>query len=142
MRCNSSLFRDVGVSPATILTFHLHGSPQAVSCLGIELFQAMEHFINILAPCLCFVWTRRFLFLKAQAHGHLTDVFLGYEAQGPDDAQRIVAHRHAGLHGRDGALEGHVHQQRGDEVVLMMSQGNLVVAVIAGIFKQRLAPVP
>ena len=60
------------------------------------------------------------------------DVLFGDKAEGADDGEGIVLHRHGGTHGVEGAFVEEVHEHGGKEVVLMMPQGNLVETMLHG----------
>jgi hypothetical protein len=69
------------------------------------------------------------------------DVLFGNKAEGADDGEEIMLHGHGGAHGMEGTFVEEVHEHGGKEIVLMMSQGNLVEAMLYGKAEHGLATI-
>ena len=70
------------------------------------------------------------------------DVGLLTETERADDGERHLAHAEFGRHGGKMTLEGEVHQGGVDDVVLMMTEGNLRTAKLLGQVEELLAALP
>ena len=74
--------------------------------------------------------------------GQCGDVCLVHQAKRTDDGEGKLAHPEQGRHGGESALVGEVHQQRLENVVHVMPQGNLVAPALLGEGKQGLTAIP
>ena len=82
------------------------------------------------------------LFFIALLFGIGPDVGLLTETERPDDGEWHLAHAELDGHGGEMALEGEVHQGGVDDVVLMMTEGNLRTAKFLGQVEELLAALP
>lgn len=69
------------------------------------------------------------MFLEASEGGEVLYLLLGDEAEGTDERDGVVLEGEDGGDGGERALEGHVHEEGVDDVVLMMTESHFVESV-------------
>ena len=74
--------------------------------------------------------------------GQCLEVGLVHQAEGTDDGHVELLHHQPRRHGGEGALEGLVHEERHEDVVHVVPQGDLVTTQFVGGGKELLATVP
>ena len=113
-----------------------------IARLGIELFHTAEQGSNVAPSGGFLVWTLLVLLLVVLGFGYGNDVVFLNQNERTDDSEGHLAHLQLRRHRREAAFVEQVHQCSVDYVVLMVAQGNLVVAVSLCISKELLAPIP
>ncbi len=87
-------------------------------------------------------WAELFLGFVATERGITAEVGFLYQAQGTNELQGHLIHLQLGVDGGEVTLEDEVHEERFDNVVLMMAESYLVAAEFACSIEERFASVP
>ena len=120
----------------------LEGTPDAVAHFGVQLLETVVDLLDVRAVRVCLVGTDFLLLLIALLFGVSLDVSLWDEAERTYDRKRHLAHLQQGGHRAESALEAEVEQDRMDDIVLMVAEGNLVTAEFLCEIEHLLAAVP
>ena len=119
-----------------------HARPKAIAGFGIQRLQPGKQLLHVRAVRTGFVGAGLELLPIATPLGDARQLDLGDKAKGANDFHRKLRHLQTGRHRPEGALEGEIHQERLEDVVLMMSEGYLVAAFFFGYGKKGLAARP
>ena len=125
------------------LLLHIaHRTPQAVPRLRVQFFQPPEDVGDVRAPGVVLVGAGFQLGGPVAQAGQGGDVRLVHQAERADKGDGELAHPEQRRHGGEGALVGEVHQQRLQDVVHVVPQGNLVAFALLRQGEKRLAAIP
>ena len=119
-----------------------HRAPQAVPGLRVQLLQLAEDAGNGRAPRVVLVGAGFQLCGPPALGGQGGDVRLVHQAERANDGDGELAHPEQRRHGGEGALVGEVHQERLQDVVHVVPQGDFVAAALLGKGEERFAAVP
>ena len=125
-----------------LLLYVGHAVPQVAAQLradGLQLVQNVPYFGAVRAFLIRAVLLLPGIVARA---AQLHKVVLGDEAERADYCHVEFLHGQPGRHGGKRALEGHVHEQSLEEVILVMAEGYLVAASLPGDVEECLAPIP
>ena len=117
-------------------------APERVTRLGIGGYDVVEQLAHGGTLGVVLVRAKLFQLLIASQFGIAADVGLCHETKRTDNLQRHLVHLQTGRHGLEAALEEEVHQSRSEQVVLMMTQGNLVATQLLRQVEHLLATLP
>ena len=126
-----------------VIRLHIrHARPKAMAGFGIQRLQPDEQIFHVRAVRTGFVGAGLQLLPIAPPLGDARQLGLGDETEWADDFHRKLRHLKTGRHRPEGALEGEIHQERLEDVVLMVSEGYLVAALFFGYGKKGLSARP
>lgn len=119
-----------------------HACPKAMAGFGIQRLQPGKQLLHVRAVRTGFVGAGLELLPIAPPLGDACQLGLGDETEWADDFHRKLRHLQTGRHCPKGALEGEIHQERLEDIVLMVPEGYLVAAFFFGYGKKGLAARP
>ena len=119
-----------------------HAPPKAVSSFGIERFELLQHPLHVRTVALCLVWAILDLLLELANLCHFLQITFMHQAHGADDGHIELVHHQPRWHRTEGSLKGDVHQKRLQNVIHVMTKGNLVASLLLGYGKQGLPTIP
>lgn len=137
---NKNNRRDVDrISPAFSI---LQRMPHGVACLWVDLLKLLEDGLHGRTIGGLLVRASHFLFVETCDDGKVGNHALTDKAERTNDGERIVLQWQNWGHGSEGALEGHVHEEGDEDVVLMVTECHLVEMVCYSKLEDCLAAMP
>lgn len=118
------------------------GMPEAVADFGIEGLETAELGGHGGTAGGSLIGTAGFHLVKSFGLGNSTDIGLLDKAEGTDEGDGVVLKGELGLHGRCRAFKDEVHQEGREDVVLVMTQCNLVETIVLGEGEEGFTAVP
>ena len=116
--------------------------PHGISGFGVESLNSAEEFLHLLPLCFVLVWAAFRLERIVRVVGVFLDVVLTYEAEWTDDGDRHLVERESRGHAREATFEEDVEHGSVDDVVHVVSEGDLVEIMLLRIFEDSLSPLP
>ena len=106
----------------------LHGSHDAIADVGIELFELGDEVLHLCAAALLLEWACLRLALVATEQSVTRDIAFVNQTQRTDHLNRHLLHLQEWRDSAKTALENEIHQQRLDDIILMMPQCYLIAS--------------
>ena len=134
----------VGVVGGTFNEFvlFLQGVPEAVTCFGVELLHAFPDTLDAGAVGFMLEGTDFYLFFVMIELGPGGNEFFGNATKGTYERERHLPELKEGGHGVERPFKDLVHEEREQEVVLVMTECNLVITLFEGQTEDGFAACP